>query len=407
MTGFDERVSDPVGSGSALALALAFYLLGCVLLAFTGGTLGTLHAFGAFVVIAIVAALNQLLPVLTHAPVVSPQLAFGIAGMLAVGFALLIAGFYGAPTFSAAAVVLGSAGVGWASWNVVRLFSGRQEVQTRSLMLFAMLAFFVVAALGATMAGSVGAWWRAPVTTLVAVHAVAAILGFASVLIVAISYRFVPMFAVAHVTAYGRRGTQWVLLAGAAVAIAFANSSVGLRIGLAAVLLAAISIGISHAKTLRSRLRKRLDVGLRYGLVAWLFGIIALALAIAATWQSRFWPVALTLGLLGWIAITILGYAYKVAGFLAWQSAKNRHPLARLPALSTAVSLPLAYFALLLLSVGTAASAAFSAANPARLHIAYELYALGGFCAVAALSKLTALYTLRRPHRATSARALG
>ncbi|HEY9179109.1 MAG TPA: hypothetical protein VIO32_00215 [Candidatus Baltobacteraceae bacterium] len=48
-----DRVSDPAGSGWVLVFALAFYALGCLLLAFAGASLGALHAFAAFIVLAI------------------------------------------------------------------------------------------------------------------------------------------------------------------------------------------------------------------------------------------------------------------------------------------------------------------------------------------------------------------
>ncbi len=407
MIGFGERVSDPIGSGTVLAFALAFYVLGCVLLILTGGTLGTLHAFAAFIVLAIVAALNQLLPVLTHAPVANPRVVLAVAAAFAIGFALLIAGFYNAPTFLAAAIVLSATALFWVAWNIVRLRSGKEEGQTRSLMLCAVLAFIVVAGVGATMAGALAGSWSAPLGILAPLHAVLAILGFASLLIVAISYRFVPMFAVAHGTAYGRHRMQWIVVAGVVVAALFLRSSIGLRIGLFAVLVGAVSIGVSHAKTLTTRLRRRLDVSLRYGAVAWSLGIAALALAIASTWNDTLWSSAVTLGLLGWITITILGYAYKVAGFLAWQTAKDRDPSAQLPALSTAVTLPLAYTALTLLGIGAAVSTICTVVEPDHLRVGYGVYAAGGFLAVAALTQLASRYVLRNQHDGTTARAPG
>jgi len=367
-----------------------------MLLVFTGPALGALHAFAAFIVLAIVAALNQLLPVLTHAPVARPQAVLAVAAGFAIGFALLIGGFYGAPTFFAASIVLAVTALIWTIWNIARLFNGREEMQTRALMACAVLAFAVAAAIGASMAAALGGRGAAGSITLAPLHAAIAILGFASLLIVGISYRFVPMFAVAHGTAYGRRLVQWVAVAAVVVVTAFVFEPIGLRAGLAALAVAAVVIGRSHVKTLAARLRKRLDVSLRYGSVAWAFGILALALAFAATWQPNLWIAAIIMGVLGWICITILGYAYKVAGFLAWQTAKERDPSAQLPALSGAVNLPVAYAALAMLAAGTLAAAIFSIAWPQHVEIGCDLYAGGGFCAVTALSRLASLYVFRR-----------
>ncbi|HET6895801.1 MAG TPA: hypothetical protein VFH72_10515 [Candidatus Baltobacteraceae bacterium] len=396
MTGFGDRVSDPLGSGAVLAVALAFYLAACVLLVFTGPTLGALHAFAAFIVLAIVAALNQLLPVLTHAPVARPQAVLAVAAGFALGFALLIGGFYGAPTFFAASIVLAVSALAWVIWNIARLFMGREEMQTRALMACAVLAFAVAAAIGASMAAALGGRGAVSSITLAPLHAAIAVLGFASLLIVGISYRFVPMFAVAHGTAYGRRLVQWFAVAAVVVVTAFVFQPIALRAGLAGLAAAAIVIGRAHVKTLASRLRKRLDVSLRYGSVAWAFGVLALAFAFAATWQPKFWSAALITGVLGWICITILGYAYKVAGFLAWQTAKERDPAAQLPALSGAVNLPVAYSALAMLALGTLAAAIFSIAWPEHVELGCDLYAAGGVCAVTALSRLASLYVFRR-----------
>lgn len=396
MMGFGDRVSDPIGSGWVLTLALAFYVLGCALLVFTGPGLGVLHAFAAFIVLTIVAALNQLLPVLTHAPVARPQVVLGVSLSFATGFALLIGGFYGAPTFFAAGIVLALSALVWVVWNIARLLRGRAETQTRALMACSVLAFAVAAAIGASMAAALGGRSLSASIALAPLHAAVVILGFASLLIVGISYRFVPMFAVAHGTAYGGRLAQWLAVAGIVVATTFVFQPLGLRAGLLVLLISAVIIGRSHVRTLASRLRKRLDISLRYGAVAWAFGMLALIFAFAATWEPTFWMPALIVGVLGWICITIVGYAYKVAGFLAWQTAKERDPSAQLPALSGAVNLPFAYFALTLLATGTLIAATCDAIQPGRVQIGYDLYAAGGVCAVAALTGLASRYVFRR-----------
>ena len=393
--GFGDRVSDPVGSGSVLAFALAFFVVGCVLLVFFGPSLGALHAFAAFIVLAVVAALNQLLPVLTHAPVARPQAVLAVAVSFAIGFALLIGGFYGMPTFLAASIVLAITALVWVAWNIARLFMGREEMQTRVLIVCAVSAFAVAAGIGASMAAALGGHGPAASVALAPLHAAVVIVGFASLLIVSISYRFVPMFAVAHGTAYGRRLIQWFAVGGVVVATSFVFQPLGLRAGLLVLLISAVVIGWSHVRTLASRLRKRLDVSLRYGSVAWALGLLALVIALAATWVPMFWTSALILGVLGWICITILGYAYKVAGFLAWQTAKERDPSAQLPALSGAVHLPIAYVALALLAAGTVIGAACSAVQPEHVQIGYDLYAAGGLCAVTALARLASLYVFR------------
>lgn len=407
MIALGDRVSDPVGSGWVLAASLGFFVTGCVLLPVTGPSLGALHAFAAFIVLAIVAALNQLLPVLTHAPVAKPQAVIAVAAGFTLGFALLIAGFYGAPTFVAAGAILAVTSVVWVVWNLVRLWAGHGERQTRVMMTCSVAGFAVAAGIGAPMACALGGRCAPPVLGLAPLHATMAIAAFASLLIVAISYRFVPMFGVAHGDAYGRRAIQWVAVASVVVVASFLRSPVGVRIGLVGLLVCAVLIGSSHARTLAKRLRKRLDVSLRYGAVAWVLGILAIVVAIAASWQSTLATATVIVAVLGWISITILGYAYKVAGFLAWQFAKERDPSAALPALSIAVPLPLAYAALALLGAGTIVSALCSFVAPDHMRVGFALYGLGGVGAVAALGKLAVLYVARKPNHGIELRRTG
>ncbi len=407
MIGLGDRVSDPVGSGWVLAGSLLFFLTGCMLLAIGGTSLGALHAFAAFLVLAVVAALNQLLPVLTHAPVARPQSVIAVATGFAIGFSLLIAAFYGAPMFGAAGIVLALTAIAWVLWNMVRLWAGRDERETRVLVAFATIAFAGAVGIGALMTCTLGGRCSAQIVGLAPLHAFLAVAGFASLLIVAVSFRFVPMFAVAHGDAYGRRAMQWVAVAGVAVAAGSLHWPLGLRLGLLELLASAISIGASHMRTLATRLRKRVDVSLRYGSVAWCLAIVAIFVALAATWQTGLQTAAVILAVLGWISITILGYAYKVAGFLAWQVAKERDPAAQLPALSTAVHLPLAYAALAFLGAGTCIAAFCSFVFPDHVGVGYGLYAIGGLAAVVALAKLASLYILRRQPNGTSVRATG
>lgn len=70
-----------------------------------------MHAFAAFIVIAIVAASNQLVPVLSGAPRAAPGAVILTSLPLVVGFAALIASFAGAPLFVPSGVLLGGGGV--------------------------------------------------------------------------------------------------------------------------------------------------------------------------------------------------------------------------------------------------------------------------------------------------------
>lgn len=392
MISAEGRISDPAGSGIVLTLATAFFVAGCILLAFNGPSLGALHAFAAFIVLAITAALNQLLPVLVTAPVAKPGAVVAVGFSFAVGFALLIAGFYGLPTLPAAGVILVATAAAWVSWNVLRLLAGFRERQTRFMMALAMLGFLGAAVIGGLMASALGGAWNAGVLALAPVHAILALAGFAGTLVIAISYRFVPMFAVAKTDAYGKRLAQW--FAALSVALMFAS----LRAGLSLLLVCAAWIVASHARTLGARLRRRIDVSIRYAIAGWGFGLLACALAICATFDARFGAAAIIAALPGWLCTTTLGYMYKVAGFLAWQCARERYPASAvtLPPLAAAVDMRLAMPALGLLLCGALGAIVFSLVAPQYTATAFDLYAAGGLLAVLALVRLASTYVLGR-----------
>lgn len=400
MIAADGRISDPAGSGAVLTLAVVFFLAGCVLLAFTGPTLGALHAFAAFIVLAIVAALNQLLPVLITAPVARPGAAIAAGSSFAIGFALLIAGFYGYQTFAAAGIVLAATAAVWVIWNLLRLLAGIKERLTRWMMAFSLLGFLAAAIIGAFMASALGGVGSAGVLGLAPVHAVLALAGFASVLVIAISYRFVPMFAVAKANAYGRRIPQWLaaLAVAAIVAASALHRADALRGSLLLLLACAAWIVVSHVRTLGARLRRRIDISIRYASVGWAFGLLACALAIGATYDARFAAASIIAALLGWLCTTTLGYIYKVAGFLAWQSARERHPASTvaLPPLSGAVDMRLAIPALVLLACGAFAATACAILEPRYTVDALDVYSAGGALAVLASVRLAATYVFGR-----------
>lgn len=384
-------VSDPRGSGSVMLLGLGFFLAGCVLLVTTGDSLAALHAFAGFVVLAAVAASNQLIPVLTRAPTVSAGPVIGVGCAFAVGFGLLIAGFCGAPTFGAGGTVLVASAVVWIGWTVARLFAGRAEGATRWALGLALAGFGCAAVLGAGLAASAQGAISPRWLQLAPVHAVLAIGAFATVLVIAISYRFVPMFSIAHGTAYGRKIPQWIAIAAFAGIALCASHAVVVRMLLTVVLGCIVWIATSHVQTLATRARRRLDASLRYAAIAWSCAIAAAGCAIAGTWHPELTAAAVALAVLGWLCLSILGYAFKVLGFLAWQIARGRDAHAKLPPLGSTVDERLALIGLGLLTLGAIGTAG-AVANAWPGVVAHAAYAAGACATVAALGKLVTSY---------------
>lgn len=392
-------VSDPRGSGSVMVLGIAYFLAGCVLLAATGGSLAALHAFAAFVVLAAVAASNQLIPVLTRAPTVAAGPVIAIGGAFGIGFGLLIAAFCGAPTFGPAGILLALTAIVWVGWTAARLFAGQAERATRWALGLALLGFACAAVLGAAFAGALQGTLSPRLLGLAPVHAVLAIGAFASVLVIAISYRFVPMFSIAHGAAYGRKIPQWVLIAALAGIAIGATHVVAVRLLLAVVLACVAWIVQTHLRTLALRARKRLDVSLRFAAVAWSCALTATACAIVGTWYPPLMEAAVALAVLGWLCLSILGYAFKVLGFLAWQIARGRDAHAKLPPLGSTVNERLALVGLALLAIGAIGSAG-EFANAWSGSIAHVVYLAGACATVTAVGLLVTSYVpIRRRAR--------
>jgi hypothetical protein len=250
------------------------------------------------------------------------------------------------------------------------------------------------AALGAALAFGL-ARGTAAILTLAPAHALLAIVAFASTLLLAISLRLVPMFALAH-TAERRwdRVPAWAALAvGAAGAVAIAARHVACLEVALLVAIAALAVGATtHLRTLRARLRRRLDVSLRFAIAAWAFALCALLAALVTPLLPSCGAAAVAFAILGWLSLSIVGYAYKIAGFLAWQTAKARDAGASLPPLAAAVPERASQLTLALLTLGTAASGLALIASPALVRVALAVYAAGGFCAVATLLRIPLLY---------------
>lgn len=169
-----------------------------------------------------------------------------------------------------------------------------------------------------------------PFQPIAAMHAHAHLggLGFFVMMIVAVSFKLVPMFTLSEVQSTRRAG--WTLgllnsgLAGAFVTVLLASPW---KIVFAIVLLGGLVLyGLELAAILRARKRRNLDWGMKYFLTAVaLLGPVS-ALSIALTWP-RLPATMLTaqlenvygfLTFVGVITFAMLGMLYKVVPFLVW-----------------------------------------------------------------------------------------
>lgn len=345
-----------------------------------------MHAYAAFIVLAVLAASHQLLPVLLRVEPLPLVVTVGSAACFLAGFGLLIAGFAGAHTMWYAAIVLGAATVWWAGAVLSRIVTARAEGLLAVCIALAVVAFVAAVAFAVSMLvrweGGFSAW-------IPQLHAALMVCGFATVLIVSFSLRFVPMFALSH----QRAGKLSLTIPTVAVFAVPIGLGIFTRPALIAILVVMLLQGLLHARTIRARLRRKLDASLIYGSVGWCLGFLALADAIVSGGPT---VSSVALAVLGWISLNIFGYAMKILGFLSWQVARERDSRSLLP-LSAAIPEPVAFVALALLTCGAVATAVSLRLAPQFLFAATALYLAGSLAYVAVFYRIGSRYLLGSP----------
>jgi hypothetical protein len=211
-------------------------------------------------------------------------------------------------------------------------------------------------------------------------HAHLGVLGFFVMLIVAVSYKLVPMFALSELQNSRRAGWSLALLnialAGLAVTILLKSAW---KLAFAALFLAGLAVyGTELIAILRARKRRTLDWGLKY-----FFTALALFLPLGALSVVLCWPTLplnrLTyqlenvygfLGIAGLVSLAILGMLYKIIPFLVWYASYSKEiGRAKVPSLGDLYSVKLQALGFLPLVGGVlamAVSAGFSSAVAAR-----------------------------------------
>jgi hypothetical protein len=417
VTDLGGAISDPRGTLGVLALAFVFLLYGSVTFAVDGtwiiahptsfAALAVVHAFAGFIVLSIVAAAHQLIPVVTGGRTLGAWTALVLAAPIAIGFGLLILSFEGAGSFIPAAILLA---IGIAAWSIamlVRLVWAPRELRMRVALGLAVLALAGAAVIGTLMALAFGGSATTWSLKFAPAHAMLALVGFVSATIVIVSYRLVPMFALAHTGNGTARFAPALLMTPLAMLAAFVwlDARWLFRIVLIAMLAVFAAFVVIQTSTIRHRLRRRLDVSLRYAMVTWSFAILALLAASAGAFLPSLSATAVLLALLGWIIPSILGYAYKIVGFLAWQRARERFPVTELEPLSGVVNYRLTTVALVALALGTFGCAAAPLFGQLVVAISPVLYCAGVLLSLAALIQIISRY--RRPLCKASSTVVG
>lgn len=322
------------------------------------------HCFTlGWITTSIFGALYQIYPVALGVPAKSERVGHATFAALQLGTLTLVAGtWWWRPVLLAAAWVLLLAAVGGMSWNLLparrRATRGRRlgAYVTAGHSALGLAMFVVFARIGMELG-----WWRVDRMAVIAAHAHLAVVGFATLTIVGVGGRLLPMFLLSH-HAEEWKG-RWIgpLLGGGVLVYAAARLArlhTGELAGAALMTIGVLVYLALVAHYVHRRTRRALDPGLSLVLVAlgclFLATLFGDALAWRHTPSLRLDAAYAVLGILGWVTLFAVGIYHKIVPFLTWLhrfSARVGEP--DVPRVADLLHLPLAWTCGGLLAAGT------------------------------------------------------
>ena len=362
-------VSGLVFAVAAFAFALAYApsFLDPVFLTPRLLTITHLTALGWLTMVAM-GALYQFVPVVLDVPIFSERLGklqfyLYLAGVVGLAYEMG-SGRMQAVAWPAALLVLA---IGVFLYNMVRTLTQVQRWPLTGWYIVAALASLgLVVTAGFVLALNLILGFL-PLSQLafVEAHAHLAALGWLGMLVIGVSYKLTPMFALSHPFDEWRLGKPIFILL--AIAVAGLFISLLLRLGtpalLGCALAAASAAGLyawDYATMLRVRRRRPIDLTQRHNIAGVCCLLLAVLLGLAlvvtpgdAAIHARLRLAYTVMALGGWIGLTTLGQLYKIVPFLVWTHRfAPRMGRERVPLLKDMYPLPLAAAGFVALGAG-------------------------------------------------------
>ena len=230
-----------------------------------------------------------------------------------------------------------AAGVGLFVYNLARTLATIPRWNVIAAGLASALFWLSLTVLAGLFAASAKCWPQInPFHPIALMHAHAHLggLGVFVMLILAVSYKLVPMFALSEVQS-PRRAWWSIGLLNAGLLGLFPTISLGSawKLAFALVIVAALALyGVELMAILRARKRRSLDWGLKYFLtaIALLVPVSALAIILSlpdlpmTAFIAQLENVYGFLALIGVVTFAILGMLYKIVPFLVWYASYSR-----------------------------------------------------------------------------------
>jgi hypothetical protein len=296
----------------------------------------------------IMGAMYQLVPVALETPWHSERLARWHFGLHVVGFTGMVVMFqvWNVKQVGHFGLLL-AIGAGLFVYNLARTLARIPRWNVVAAGIAASLFWLSVTILAGLYLAAAKRWNFSPFDPVAQMHAHAhpGGLGFFVMMIVAISYKLVPMFALSEVQSARRAAWSLVLLnAGLAGVFVTILLSSPWKFLFALIVLGGFAFySLEMTSILRARKRRNLDWGLKYFVTA-----IALLLPVSALGVALAWPqlprTMLTaqlenvygfLAFIGVVTFAILGMLYKIVPFLVWfASYSNAIGRGRVPSLT-------------------------------------------------------------------------
>jgi hypothetical protein len=285
----------------------------------------------------VMGAMYQLVPVALETKLHSEKIAGGQFWLHVAGFAGMVWTFWiwnlnGVGCFGAIFAV----GIGLFVYNIARTLRKIPHWNVVAASIAASLFWMSFGVLAGLYVACAKIWTFSPFDPIAQMHAHAhlGIVGFFFQMLIGVSYKLVPMFALSDIQSK-RRAAWSIALLNAGLLGAFVGILLSSPWKLAFTFLAIAGLvvyGIEIAAILRARKRKTLDWGLKYFLTAlWLLVPLSL-LAVVLSWPTlplnqftgQLENLYGFLALLGVLSFAILGMLYKVVPFLIWYGSYSR-----------------------------------------------------------------------------------
>ncbi len=312
----------------------------------TSGTLAAVHLLViGWLLLLVLGALFQFVPVITSRPLVSQSMALVTLIALETGMVGMVGGFFsigaGYPTLAMALPLGGLAvclGVLIACWNIGVPLIRSRPLPLPGRMILTGLAFLILTvtlgfSFALTLAVPVLAPYLAPLLAGVGDHALAGLGGWFTLTAMGVSYKLLPMFMLApeergiagdSVHILGTVG--FALAVGAGLARVWSAAG-PLRtaelVGYAAVAIAVVLYLWDVAKIYRTRKRTVVEAHNRAAIAAFAFLGLGSALAIGFLMTGHLSvgaPAIVFLIVFGWLGGLGLTQLYKIVPFLTWLS---------------------------------------------------------------------------------------